>query len=678
MAQAYLHSLEATSTECIQYQTTLVTDCPCQVDTKEATPALPQDDDHVEPFSSCWFCGTNEEDSLLAFPDKNIAYALVGIDIQGLEVPTGTVITCRQVESFLNILVQQEENNPTNQEICNDARNLLAGICGCPSQAKSPCLYCGTETLPEPDRMIYSFQEYGYPPSTCQDVRLFWQQFEHDDFWCAEVNDYGFLCGCQDEKTNFRNQNLWIPKLSGIISILGSAYILSDILIPKPLSSATTTTTMAASSSRGWSEWCSRLSVFQQLIVCISCCDILGSIGFVLSTIPMPVENKYGEPTGTPGAQGNDATCILQGSLIQFSFTGVLYQISLSTYYLLVICYNWSESRIRKQILWYLHIPLVVGLALTLAGIPFYQDIVWLCWIAPPPLAESYRNTIIFGYVPIGTAALVATGNMLFVYCKVRKQFAAGNRWRMNNATHRHPSTPRPARTDSSSITSWMVPNRYRRYLSRQSQSMDSAGNYSVDTCTAHNSQSASVDLRPASRSRPSQDQPPSTRVSLDRELFWQSLLYLTVFYLSWTMMFLAQIQKYHFHRGLWICISIFSPLQGFNNFLVYIRPRATKRFLKWRLERWKKQRERRLAQELMDLEQRKECEQPSPRSQEDKPELPISDISGGQSTLARNAGDGEEGGGGEEEALTQQQDNETKEGDSNFKAVSCDILEEA
>lgn len=612
IAQAYLNSLDATSEECTDYRASLSVDCRCQLvnDEEDKTEVQHADDEQEKDELSCSFCSNGDS---MAFPDKDIAHMLVGIDIEGLEISPGTVITCRQVESFLDLLTRQ---NRQNKEFCHDARGLLAGICGCPSPAKSPCLFCGAEPLPEPDRMVYTFQDFGYPPSTCEDVSLFLYQIEQDDHLCVEARVFGFLCGCRgSEKINFRTQIRWIPKTSGIISILGSLYILWDVLIRKVFSSTRGTTVGTSSFSwRCWPNWLSRFSIFEQLIACVSFCDIIGSIGFLLSTIPMPVYNQYGEPTGTRGAHGTDATCTLQGSLIQFSFTGVLYQISLSTYYLLVICYGWSETRIRKY-LWCLHIPFIIGSALTIAGIPLYQDVRWLCWIPPPPLADSYRHTFIFGFLPIGTAAIVATANMLTVYCKVRKQFATGNRWRMNNNT-RHQSTPNPADLASSSSMTGLSATGKRRFFSRQSQSMDS-GISSIDNNSGHVSMSA--DCRPRIRQT---ETPPTTRVSLDRELFWQCLLYLTVFYLSWTMLFLSQVEKYHNHHGLWVCISILSPLQGFNNFLVYIRPRVTKRFLEWRLKRWKQQRERRLEQEL-EQEQEKERQRFSPQEPEQAVAVP-------------------------------------------------------
>ncbi len=136
--------------------------------------------------------------------------------------------------------------------------------------------------------------------------------------------------------------------------------------------------------------------------------DIFSSIGRGLTTLPIP-EYQYGEPTGMYGAKGNDATCKMQGFLIQLGYTSIFYNMSLSFYFLLVVCYGMRESQIKKLQLW-LHIPgLIVGFALAFAGIPFYSNDIWGCYIPPPPLVEDYRYIVIFAVLPKGIAIAIAT-----------------------------------------------------------------------------------------------------------------------------------------------------------------------------------------------------------------------------------------------------------------------------
>jgi hypothetical protein len=63
----------------------------------------------------------------------------------------------------------------------------------------------------------------------------------------------------------------------------------------------------------------------------------------------------------------------------------------------------------------------------------------------------------------------------------------------------------------------------------------------------------------------------------LKKEVFYQSVLYLTALYLSWFVFLTMVVSGEHFlHRyyGLWCFLYFVTPLQGFLNALVYFRRR--------------------------------------------------------------------------------------------------------
>lgn len=216
----------------------------------------------------------------MAFPNRDVGYLLRGyVDIPGLEEGSNdnnaVNVTCQQAQSFLHATAS---SSSSSTDVCQEARTLLAGVCGCPSTAQTPCLYCGDEPLPDPDRMIYYFKDFDFPAATCHDIRLYVYQEERDTWICQEVAAFGYLCGCEDSssyRNNFRNRIRWIPKLGGIISILGSSYILWDTVLRQLWKRQSLSSSL-------------NLTVFQQLLSIISICDLAGSIAFVLSTIPMP------------------------------------------------------------------------------------------------------------------------------------------------------------------------------------------------------------------------------------------------------------------------------------------------------------------------------------------------------------------------------------------------------
>jgi len=72
-----------------------------------------------------------------------------------------------------------------------------------------------------------------------------------------------------------------------------------------------------------------------QIMLGMSIFDVVGAFAWALSTAPIPMYNRYGDPTYVYGAIGNNTTCKLQGFMIQLSFTSIFYNIALSIYYLL-------------------------------------------------------------------------------------------------------------------------------------------------------------------------------------------------------------------------------------------------------------------------------------------------------------------------------------------------------
>uniref|UniRef100_A0A7S3P6F5 G-protein coupled receptors family 2 profile 2 domain-containing protein n=1 Tax=Amphora coffeiformis TaxID=265554 RepID=A0A7S3P6F5_9STRA len=63
---------------------------------------------------------------------------------------------------------------------------------------------------------------------------------------------------------------------------------------------------------------------------------------------------------------------------------------------------------------------------------------------------------------------------------------------------------------------------------------------------------------------------------SLEREVFWQCLLYVLAFYITWPIMFSVYLASVDIEGplGLTLLIAFLAPLQGFWNSLVYLRPK--------------------------------------------------------------------------------------------------------
>jgi hypothetical protein len=79
------------------------------------------------------------------------------------------------------------------------------------------------------------------------------------------------------------------------------------------------------------------------------------------------------------------------------------------------------------------HVPMVIGFALAFAGIPYYDNFLWICHIPSPPIGQSYRYVFAIALIPVTVAIVLSATAMFLVYIKVRRQSQTANRWRLGN-----------------------------------------------------------------------------------------------------------------------------------------------------------------------------------------------------------------------------------------------------
>jgi hypothetical protein len=366
---------------------------------------------------------------------------------------------------------------------------------------------------------------------TCSQIDAALTQFEKGSEICLLAGQINYLCGCRGgERYYFGAETqgqkatlVWVSRISAALSLFGSSMIIYDILRDKK--------------KRG--------SVFHTLMLAISVFDVFGSIAWGLATLPIP-EYEYGEPSGVYGAKGNEKTCKTQGFFIQLGYTSLFYNTSLSFYFLMVVRYGMRETQIKKLQLW-LHVPaLIVGFALAFGGIPLYQNHFFGCYIgvaATPPLAEDYRDIVIFAMVPICTAIAIATVNMLLVYRAVRQQMIAARKCRVSRAV-----------LDQEAIKKSSLP-----------ENEDGSPSLTI------NPDVSGVCIQP----RKPEKKRETVIEMMERKTFWQALFYLGAFYLTWPILLASQLSlDAQIIYPFMLVVSILAPLQGFLNFLVYARPR--------------------------------------------------------------------------------------------------------
>jgi hypothetical protein len=217
------------------------------------------------------------------------------------------------------------------------------------------------------------------------------------------------------------------PKVTGGISILCSSYLISYIV----------------------SDQRRRSLTYQRLVALLCCCDLASSLGICLSTWPLPQGNNFGALyEGDP--DGSNALCTAQGVLIHWGITTALANVVLSTHYLLVVKYRFTETKMKTLEPYYIAAILTLGLicisiplSMNLYGYNPYSRNIW-CFIFVPPddcedEADCIRLTVLLRWVlffgPLWFCILLCMILMITLYCIVRRIEAAAVRWRSTSLT---------------------------------------------------------------------------------------------------------------------------------------------------------------------------------------------------------------------------------------------------
>ena len=216
-----------------------------------------------------------------------------------------------------------------------------------------------------------------------------------------------------------------VPKLTGFLSLVGSLFVIHDIL--RRSSENGSSTTIWAFRTR------KRDSMFYRIMLGVSIFDSIASITNILSTWPTPSD----QGDVVYGALGTTTTCTVQGFFNEFgNITTPLYSASLCVWYLLFLKYGWREKECEGIEYIFHIIPIGIGFSMALAGLPFnlYNNSGFLCWYAPYPAGcdtvEPHTCTRgeyagVFRWIHYGivwTAIVFVTYLMASIYSAVRLQ----------------------------------------------------------------------------------------------------------------------------------------------------------------------------------------------------------------------------------------------------------------
>jgi hypothetical protein len=454
-----------------------------------------------------------------------------------------TNVTCGQLNLLLSILGGFDDSS------CYFIQKGLGGICGCLPPVDS-CVFCPDDpTIPFPDRP-FPYSKYKFETElTCSEISGVIAQLPVNDEFCTKAHSTNFACGCNEgnrqylgtKSTGQRAALAWIPRVSGGLSLLGSLYIVIDVVLR-----CSNRPALALTITRSGIQ---QRPVYDTLVGVMAGFDAVTSVCWVLSSAPSWKHDQFDAPSGVYGALGNYETCKTQGFFLQLSATGSLfYNVVLAVYYYLVIVYSAREERIKKYIFVFLAPPAVVAVFVSLRGLPYYTTVFIVCTIPPPPTILSWDILIKLTLFPIAFCLLTATVLTVAIYLSVKKSL---------HASRRHDFS-------------------YSSQLRSSEFFSDSPLRETHGTDLERN-----VGMRTPARTLRNSTRLSRHNTSQDRALgqvFWQCVFYLAAFLISYPVWFTALIIPENTSYSLWIAVVIFTPLQGFLNFIVYARSRRSTR----------------------------------------------------------------------------------------------------
>jgi len=243
------------------------------------------------------------------------------------------------------------------------------------------CRFCPENDVIYGDRHVPLFGEN----ITCWNMQAFFERLDvhKDSVNCVLAQSFNYICGCAGPgyagaSTSAKRKALvWVPRATAILSGLGSLFVLIDILRVRKR----------------------REGIFHQLMIQMSVFDIMGSVAYALTSLPIPSEYFF------DGASGNEASCTAQGFFIQVGTVACYTNVSLAVYYFLVVQKGWRESQLKKVRLWLFVCPITVGMTFAFAGIPFYDNMLLWCnnaagwWPDIPVAIAIFSATLIMGSV---------------------------------------------------------------------------------------------------------------------------------------------------------------------------------------------------------------------------------------------------------------------------------------
>mmetsp|Transcript_7611 Transcript_7611/g.8813 ORF Transcript_7611/g.8813 Transcript_7611/m.8813 type:complete len:907 (-) Transcript_7611:452-3172(-) len=379
---------------------------------------------------------------------------------------------------------------------------------------------------------------------------------------------------------------------------------------------------MSASYARGSSRRIVRKtlknSAYYRLMLAMSCSDFIVSFAWFMTTWPIPSDdNSYDTPSEKVSYNlGNMQTCTAQAFFIQLGIVTPFYNAVLSSYYYLTIVREWKEEKFKLRIEYLGHlIAIGFGLGTSFAGLGmklYNNSVVW-CWIAPYNVPEGcasdpdvlcergngaamYRWAFYYG--PLWVMIFLVFLFMTMVYAYVRsldvKMQQYTNQYSMPSIGSSTPSARRVSR-DSITLLGYQLrrdsinsdgticnPDDVEGNKGKKKRISFSAISCESGVSSQNNSSSGATRAAAAGTARAVERERLKKQNERSKAVANQGLFYAGSFAFVWLFGTITRLMQLIGAKPPWPIIflfAIFTPSQGFFNFLVYIRPRILKYF---------------------------------------------------------------------------------------------------
>lgn len=170
-----------------------------------------------------------------------------------------------------------------------------------------------------------------------------------------------------------------------------------------------------------------------RVLMCLMVGSMLAAFGRIWGTLPMPKEYEGYDTYGFQ--RGNYATCSLQGFTMYLGhFSMMLWDMGLSLYYVLMVCYSWTPVQLWKmeRILYAVIWPFAISLPIAAWATQSFNPAGQYCYLIAEPMdCDPFDEECIRGnyYVPfllvvsfLGLSSIIFSGAaMLTLYCSFQK-----------------------------------------------------------------------------------------------------------------------------------------------------------------------------------------------------------------------------------------------------------------